>query len=163
MNSLLEPPYIQPWLGNDPVRYYVSELMKQFYTEIRMALLTFTRERLPGGKPLRLQFVEIFMPKQSRCIDFRWEPLVGLLGLGFYPPPLNDEPAAGDVILNSQVFCNPESHSLVLPTLIHEIAAHSIGLGHLYLIRSVRYPNITTDKFNLSPEDRTALLTIYKS
>lgn len=129
--------------------------MRQFWPEIQMAMLTFTRE------PVWLKFNEVADPGLDRCIEFRLEPLVGVLGLGFSPPPMHPEPIAGNVILNADCFSRPEFRPLVLPTLIHEIAAHSLGLGHLYLRRSVRCPHIEQDRINLSAEDRAALLTLY--
>ena len=161
MTPQAEPPYIPPWWGAEPIRFWISTEMRQFADEVRMALLTFSREKMPDGRPLRLSFQEIFAPQQSRCIDFRLEPLVGLLGLGMYPPPLNQEPQAGDVTLNADVFKNPECRPLMLPTLIHEIAAHSLGMGHVYLPESVRFPNITAGKINLAPIDRESLITVY--
>lgn len=163
MSPLMEPPVIPFWPGPDPLRFWISPEMRRFDAEIRMAVLTFTRERMPNGRPLRLQFLEVGIPGLPRCIEFRLEPLVGLLGLGFYPPPVNDEPMAGNVILNADAFSRPEWRPLVLPTLIHEIAAHSLGLGHLWLRGSVRCPAIEEGRINLSAEDRAALMTMYGS
>jgi len=162
MTPQLEPPYIPPWWGRDPVRYWIAPEMRRFQAEIEMALLTFTRERMADGRALRLRFQEISAPQQSRSIDFRLEPLNGLLALGFYPPPLNQEPQSGDVTMNSTVDWNhPACRPLVLPLLIHELAAHSLGLGHLYLPESVRFPLVSAGKVNLAPMDRQALVTIY--
>ena len=161
MNPLLEPPFIPCWSGPDPIRYWISPEMAQFRAEIQMAVLTFTRERMPDGRLLRLRFLEIGVYGLLRSIDFRLEPLVGLLGLGMYPPPLNAEPFAGDVTLNQDAFTRPEFRPLVLPTLIHEIAAHSLGLGHFWRRGSVRCPVIEEGRINLSPEDRQALITMY--
>ncbi len=161
MTPQQEPPFIPPWPGRAPVRYWIAPEMRQFRAEIEIALVTFTRERMPGNRPLRVAFTETDIPGQPRCIDFRLEPLVGLLGLGFYPPPLNAEPFAGNVTLNRDAFSQPQFRPLVLPTLIHEMAAHSLGLGHLWLRGSVRCPAIEEGRINLSAEDRVALLTMY--
>ena len=155
MNPTMEPPFIPCWQGRDLLRYWISPEMEEFRAEINMALLTITRE------PVWLRFEEIRQPNQIRCIDFRLEPLVGLLGLGMYPPPLIQEPAAGDITLNRDAFSRFEFRPLVLPTLIHELTAEALGLGHLYLRRSVRCPHIEQDRINLAPEDRAALLTLY--
>jgi hypothetical protein len=159
--EMSEPSYIPVWQGFDPVRFWISPEMRRFESEIRGALDTFERERMPDGRALRLHFREIFAPQQVRCIDFRMEPLVGLLGLGMYPPPLNEEPAAGDVTLNADAFSRPEFRPLILPTLIHELAAHALGLGHFWRRGSVRCPLIEEDRINLSDEDRMALVTLY--
>lgn len=162
MNPQLEPSYIPPWWGCDPIRFWIAPEMRRFESEIRMALTTFERERTADGRALRLCFQEISAPQQNRSIDFRMEPLNGLLALGFYPPPLNGEPQAGDVAMNSTVDWNHLlCRGLVLPVLIHEIAAHSLGLGHLYLPESVRFPLVSAEKFNLAPMDRQALVTMY--
>ncbi len=155
MTPLSEPLFIPCWLGRDPLRYWVSPDMEQFRAEINMALLTITRE------PVWLRFEEIQMPAQVRCIDFRLEPLDALLGLGMYPPPLIQEPQAGDITLNQDAFSRLEFRALLLPTLIHEITAEALGLGHLYLRRSVRCPHIEEGRINLAPEDRAALVTLY--
>lgn len=161
MNPLLEPPCIPCWQGPEPIRFYIAPEMRRFESDIHWALLAFLSERMPDGRPLRLKVLEVSVCGLPRCIEFRMEPLVGLLGLGFYPPPLNREPTSGNVILNMDAFSRSEFRPLVLPTLIHEIAAHSLGLGHLYLRRSVRCPYIEEGKINLSAEDRAALLTMY--
>lgn len=155
MNPTMEPPFIPCWQGRAPLRYWIAPEMEQFRAEINMALLTITRE------PVWLRFEEIRMSGQPRCFDFRMEPLVGNLGIAMYPPPLNAEPFAGNVTINSDAFSRFEFRSLLLPTLIHEIASHSLGLGHLYLRRSVRCPHIEQDRINLAPEDRASLLTLY--
>jgi hypothetical protein len=153
---LNEPPFIPSWPGRAPLRYWISPEMEQFRPEINMALLTITRE------PVWLRFEEIHQPCQIRCIDFRLEPLAsGLLGLGMYPPPLIDEPMAGDITLNSDAFSHFEFRPYVLATLIHELVAEALGLGHLYLLRSVRCPHIESGRINLAPEDRASLLTLY--
>ena len=155
MTPQQEPPFIPCWPGPAPLRYWISPEMEQFRAEINMALLTITRE------PVWLRFEEIRMPAQVRSIDFRLEPLVGLLGLGMYPPPLIQEPQAGDITLNRDAFSRFEFRALVLPTLIHEVTAEALGLGHLYLRQSVRCPHIEEGRINLAPEDRTALVTMY--
>jgi hypothetical protein len=155
MTPQQEPPFIPPWPRGTPLRYWIAPEMEQFRAEINMALLTITRE------PVWLRFEEIRQPHQVRCIDFRLEPLDNLLGLGMYPPPLIEEPMAGDVTLNADAFSRFEFRPLVLPTLIHEVTAEALGLGHLWLERSVRCPHIVRDRINLAPEDRAALLCLY--
>jgi hypothetical protein len=155
MTPLQEPPFIPSWSGRSPLRFWIAPEMEQFRAEINMALLTITRE------PVWLRFEEIHQPCQVRCIDFRLEPLVGLLGLGMYPPPLIQEPQAGDITLNLDAFSKFDFRPLVLPTLIHEVTAEALGLGHLWLDRSVRCPHIVRDRINLAPEDRDSLLTLY--
>ena len=155
MNPTMEPPFIPAWPGYAPLRYWVSPEMQQFRPEILIALLTFTRE------PVWLRLEEIQAPGQHRSIDFRLAPLVGLLGLGMYPPDLNAEPASGDVTLNSLVdWRNPRCREMVLAVLIHELF-HALGFGHFYDPSSRRFPNIAATGVNLSAEDRAALLTMY--
>lgn len=155
MDPRQEPPFIPPWTGRDPIRYWISPEMRQFQEDIRIALLTFTRERV------WLRFEEIHAPGQHRSIDFRLAPLVGLLGLGMYPPDLNAEPASGDVTLNSLVdWTNPRCREMVLAVLIHELF-HALGFGHFYDPSSRRFPNIAATGVNLSAQDRAALVTIY--
>jgi hypothetical protein len=157
MTPTLEPKFIPSWPGRDPLRYWVSPEMRQFWPELQMALMTLSAPR----ERVWLRFNEVADPGMLRCIDFRLESLVNLLGLGFYPPPLNKEPEAGNVIVNRDSFIQPAFRPLVLPTLIHEIAAHSLGLGHLWLRGSVRCPWIEEGRINLSAEDRASLLTMY--
>jgi len=162
MNPLTEPSFIPVWAGWGPIRFWIAPEMRRFETEVRLALSTFERERTANGQALRLCFQEISAPQQGRCIDFRLEPLVGLLGLGMYPPPLNHEPGAGDVTLNSLVDWNrPGCRNLVLPVLIHELAAHSLGLGHYYDPVSVRFPMVSAEKVNLAAVDKEAFFAMY--
>lgn len=154
MSPLNVPPYIPPWPGRDPLRYWIAPEMHQFWLEIQTAMLTFSRE------PVWLKFNEVGDPGMTRSIDLRLEPLVGLLGLAMYPPPLIQEPQAGDVTLNREAFIQPEFRPLLLPTLIHELF-HALGFGDFYKMGSCRCPHIEEGRINLSADDRASLLTIY--
>ena len=151
----MNPPYIPRWEGVAPLWYWVEQALAPLKTEVVLGITTWARE-LTMLKVFETQF-----PGGPRTIRVRLQPLVGVLGLAFYPPELIKEPEAGDVILNSSVdWFASSNRPLLLPLMIHE-AGHSFGMGHSYLPESVMFPNITPGKVNLSRIDRWQFRALY--
>ena len=162
-NPLGVPPFIPCWMGAAPICFYIDPSMEFCRDLILLALETWRRERTADNKPLRLCFSETKFVGQGRTIEFRLGPLIGLLGLAMYPPPLITEPYSGNIIINNNVnWQDPRWHDLLLPLLIHEVG-HALGLPESYFAESVMCPNIDYRKVNLALVDKIAVRTLYGS
>lgn len=151
----MNPPFIPRWSGTAPIWYWVEPALDALKVEVVLGITTWARE-LRDIRVLETQF-----PGGPRTIRVRLQPLVGVLGLAFYPPELIKEPEAGDIILNSNVdWLAPENRKLFLPLCIHE-AGHAFGMGHAYTPSSVMFPNIEAGKVNLSKVDRWMFRALY--
>jgi hypothetical protein len=151
------------WPGSAAIRFYISPAMEPFRVEIEMALETWHRETNPDGSPTRVSFSEIATAAQFRSIDFKLEPLVGVWGLGMYPPPLIIEPMAGDVTIDSGQDWDDAAFrsSYLLALLIHEVG-HALGLGeNTTEPASVMNPVIAAGRINLAAIDKSMLLALY--
>jgi hypothetical protein len=95
--------------------------------------------------------------QEERCIAFH--PVEGYTSIGLFPPPLSQEPYAGDVYLSRGALAMGQLYTLM--TCLHEVG-HALGLGHTAEEGNVMHFREETRPFAaLGPGDIRNIVALY--
>jgi hypothetical protein len=84
----------------------------------------------------------------------------GHLAHAFPPPPLNDEPMAGDIHLDASETWELGAGLDLFTVLLHE-AGHVLGLGHSDDPQAVMYPSYSEPREHLAADDIAGIQSLY--
>jgi hypothetical protein len=85
-----------------------------------------------------------------------------VLGVGYYPPPINGGTLAGDIVINTNQAWHIGSDHDVETVALHEIG-HALGLAESRINSAVMYPTYQGVEQSLNSDDVQGIQSIYRA